>query len=222
VVASLPPRCGRFCTTPAFDPAPTSIGSNLAPVPYRPGQGHPRRGLRVRGYHRAQADLGPDRSRAWLPPSASARGERTPDRGVDHPRCPQPADGPRRARVTTLKFVLRDRDSRFRRAFDADGIRSLTSPPGALRANAICERMIANPAPRAARQGPGGQRTPPTPDHDDLPAPFQRRTAPHRTLAQLAPAQIETQPPPVIDLADHQVRRRPILGGLTSEYQTAA
>jgi hypothetical protein len=26
----------------------------------------------------------------------------------------------------------------------------------------------------------------------------------------------------VIDLADHQVRRRPILGGLTSEYQTAA
>jgi hypothetical protein len=129
-----------------------------------------------------------DRSRAWLPPSASARGERTPDRGVDHPRCPQPADGPRRARVTTLKFVLRDRDSRFGRAFDADGIRSLTSPPGALRANAICERMIANPAPRAARQGPGGQRTPPMLDHDDLPAPFQRRTAPHRTLAQLAPA----------------------------------
>ena len=45
---------------------------------------------------------------------------------------------------------------------------------------------------------------------------------PHRTLAQHAPAQAETQPPPVIDLADHQVRRRPILGGLTSEYQIAA
>lgn len=45
---------------------------------------------------------------------------------------------------------------------------------------------------------------------------------PHRTLAQLAPAQAETQPPPVIDLADHQVRRRPILSGLTSEYQIAA
>jgi hypothetical protein len=51
---------------------------------------------------------------------------------------------------------------------------------------------------------------------------FNAARAPHRTLAQLAPAQIETQPPPVIDLADHQVRRRPILGGLTSEYQTAA
>jgi hypothetical protein len=32
----------------------------------------------------------------------------------------------------------------------------------------------------------------------------------------------ETQPPPVIDLTDHQVRRRPILGGLISEYQIAA
>jgi putative transposase len=64
-------------------------------------------------------------------------------------------------RVTTLKFVLRDRDSRFSRAFDAvfaaDGIRILTSPPGAPRANAICERMIANPAPRATRQGPSDQ-----------------------------------------------------------------
>jgi hypothetical protein len=84
--------------------------------------------------------------------------------------------------VTILKFVLRDRDSRFSRAFDAvfaaDGIRILTSPPEAPRANAICERMIANPASRAARQGPGRQRTPPTPDYYDLPAPFQRRTAP--------------------------------------------
>jgi len=41
---------------------------------------------------------------------------------------------------------------------------------------------------------------------------------PHRTLAQLAPA----QPQPVINLTDHQMRRRPILGGLTSEYQIAA
>jgi transposase InsO family protein len=49
-------------------------------------------------------------------------------------------------RVNTLTFVLRDRDSRFTRAFDAvftaDGIRILASPPQAPRANAICERMI--------------------------------------------------------------------------------
>jgi transposase InsO family protein len=50
-------------------------------------------------------------------------------------------------RVTTVKFLLHDRDSRFTRVFDAvfaaDSIQILTSPPRALRANAICERMIA-------------------------------------------------------------------------------
>jgi len=45
---------------------------------------------------------------------------------------------------------------------------------------------------------------------------------PHRSLAQLAPAQVETGPPEAIDLADYRVRRRPILDGLTSEYHRAA
>lgn len=85
-------------------------------------------------------------------------------------------------RATTVKFLLRDRDSRVTHAFDAvftaDGIRILTSPPAAPQANAICERMIASPAPRAARQDPDRQRTPPTPDPHDLPAPLQHRTAP--------------------------------------------
>ena len=45
---------------------------------------------------------------------------------------------------------------------------------------------------------------------------------PHRALAQLAPTQAETKPPDVINLADYQVHRRAILGGLTSEYQIAA
>ena len=45
---------------------------------------------------------------------------------------------------------------------------------------------------------------------------------PHRTLGQLPPAQAETQPPPVINRADHQVRRRPVLDGITNEYQITA
>jgi putative transposase len=49
-------------------------------------------------------------------------------------------------RVTTVKFLLRDGDSWFTRAFDAvfaaEGIRILTSPPRAPVTNAICERMI--------------------------------------------------------------------------------
>src|SRR6185437_6494961 len=45
---------------------------------------------------------------------------------------------------------------------------------------------------------------------------------PHQALAQLTPAQAETQPPHAINLASHQVRRKPILDGLTSEYHIAA
>jgi putative transposase len=47
-------------------------------------------------------------------------------------------------RATSITFLLRDRDSRFTRAFDAvfaaDGIQILPSPPEAPRANAIGER----------------------------------------------------------------------------------
>jgi hypothetical protein len=44
----------------------------------------------------------------------------------------------------------------------------------------------------------------------------------HRSLAQLAPAQAETRPPQPINLADCQIRRTPILDGITSEYQRTA
>ena len=44
---------------------------------------------------------------------------------------------------------------------------------------------------------------------------------PHRALGQLTPAQARTRPPQ-IDLAEHQIRRKQVLGGLTHEYQTAA
>jgi putative transposase len=128
-------------------------------------------------------------------------------------------------RVTTLKFLLRDRDSRFSGAFDAvfaaDDIQILISPPGAPRANAICERLIGTLRRELL---------------DKVLIVNERHlrriltiylhhfntARPHRSLEQLAPAQAETQPPPMINLVDHQVRRRPILDGLTSEYQIAA
>jgi hypothetical protein len=127
--------------------------------------------------------------------------------------------------ATTIKFLLRDRDSRFTTAFDAvlaaDGIRILTSPPRAPRANAICERMIGTLRrellDRILIVNEGHLRW--------ILAVYLRHfntARPHRTLRQLAPAQAENQPPPAINLADHQIRRRPILGGLTSEYQIAA
>jgi transposase InsO family protein len=125
-------------------------------------------------------------------------------------------------RATTVKFLLRDRDSRFTRAFDAvfaaDGIRILTSPP---RANAICERMIGTLRRELL------DRILIVNEHhlrQILTTYLHHFNAarPHRALAQLAPAQAETQPPHVINLAGHQVHRRPILDGLTSEYQITA
>ena len=44
---------------------------------------------------------------------------------------------------------------------------------------------------------------------------------PHRTLGQLPPDQANTPPLP-INLAEHRVRRKPVLGGLTSEYRAIA
>jgi len=46
-------------------------------------------------------------------------------------------------------------------------------------------------------------------------------TRPHRALGQLAPAQADTRPPE-INLAEHRIRRKHVLGGLTHEYQIAA
>ena len=44
---------------------------------------------------------------------------------------------------------------------------------------------------------------------------------PHRALGHLAPAQAYTRPPE-INLAEHRICRRQVLGGLTHEYQIAA
>jgi len=44
---------------------------------------------------------------------------------------------------------------------------------------------------------------------------------PHRSLGQLAPTQAHTRPSE-INLAEHRIRRKQVLGGLTHEYQIAA
>jgi putative transposase len=128
-------------------------------------------------------------------------------------------------RATTLKFLLRDRDSRFTRGFDAvfaaDGIRILTSPPQAPRANAICERMVGTLRRELLNRimivNERHLRQVLTTYLHHF-----NEARPHRALAQLTPTQAEIQPPQVINLVDYQVHRRPILDGLTSEYQIAA
>lgn len=48
--------------------------------------------------------------------------------------------------MQALRFLLRDRDTKFTTAFDevfqADGLRITRTPPQAPRANAICERLV--------------------------------------------------------------------------------
>ncbi len=124
-----------------------------------------------------------------------------------------------------MTSLLRDRDSRFTRAFDAvftaDGIQILTSPPQAPQANAIGERMIATLRrellDRVLIINERHLRRTLTvyPQH-------LNDTRPHRTPAQLTPAQAKTQPPETINLADHQIHHRPILDRLTNKYQISA
>src|SRR5208283_3238235 len=45
---------------------------------------------------------------------------------------------------------------------------------------------------------------------------------PHRGLGQLTPAQAGTQPPDPVNLAEHWIHRKQVLGGLTREYYIAA
>jgi transposase InsO family protein len=126
--------------------------------------------------------------------------------------------------TASVKFLIRDRAGQFTGSFDAvfqaEGIRILASPPQAPRANAICERMIGT-----LRRELFDRLLIVNEDHlrqvltEYL---LHYNTArPHRALGQLAPAQAGTRPPE-INLAEHRIRRRRVLGGLTHEYQIAA
>lgn len=50
------------------------------------------------------------------------------------------------ARMEALRFLVRDRDTKFTMVFDevfqADSLRIIRTPPQAPRANAICERLV--------------------------------------------------------------------------------
>ena len=127
-------------------------------------------------------------------------------------------------RAASVKFLIRDRAGQFTAALDAvftaEGIRILASPPQAPRANDVCEPMI-------------GTLRRELPDRLLITNEQHLRRVlteylshyntarPHRALGQLPPAQAHIRPPK-IDLAEHRIRRRQVLGGLTHEYQVAA
>jgi len=128
------------------------------------------------------------------------------------------------ARATPVSFLIRDRAGQFTDSFDAvfaaEGIRILVSPPQAPRANAICERMIGTLRREVL------DRLLIVNEHHlhQVLAGYLRHyntARPHRALGQLAPHQAHSRPPQ-INLAEHRIRRKQVLGGLTHEYQIAA
>ena len=128
-------------------------------------------------------------------------------------------------RATSVKFLIRDRAGQYTSSFDAvftaEGIRILVSPPQAPRANAICERIIGT-----LRRELLDQVLIVNEHHlrRALTEYLRHYNAarPHRSLGQLTPAQAETQPRQSINLAEHRIHRRQVLGGLTHEYYVAA
>jgi putative transposase len=44
----------------------------------------------------------------------------------------------------------------------------------------------------------------------------------HRSPGQLTPAQAATRPPEPVNLAEHRIHRKQVLGGLAHEYYVAA
>jgi transposase InsO family protein len=124
-------------------------------------------------------------------------------------------------RAAGLRFLLRDRDTKFTAAFDAvftaEGIGVIKTPSQAPRANSFAERWVGTvPRECTDRMLIVGER--------HLAAILADYTAhynshrPHRSLGQRPP----NPPSGGTDLTAARVRRRPILRGLINEYSQAA
>jgi putative transposase len=128
-------------------------------------------------------------------------------------------------RVATVRFLIRDRAGQFTSSFDAvltaEGIRILASPPQAPRTNAICERVIGT-----LRRELLDRLLIVNEDHlRHVLTEYLRHyntARPHRSLGQFTPAQADSHPPDPVNLAEHRIRRKQVLGGLTREYYIAA
>ena len=124
-------------------------------------------------------------------------------------------------RTTTFRFLVRDRAGQFTASFDAvlagAGIDTVKIPPRCPRANCFAERFVLTArteltdrilifSERHLRTVLAQYR-----EH------YNRRR-PHRALRLVPP--LPDHPVPNSD--HHQIRRRPVLGGLINEYERAA
>lgn len=128
------------------------------------------------------------------------------------------------SRVESLRFLLRDRDSKYTASFDAvfaaEEIDALLSAPQAPRMNAHCERVIGTLRREVL-------------DHvlimneahaEQVLAAYQdhyNRHRPHRSRGQ-RPPDAQEQPPATAGLTSHRLLRTQVLGGVINEYRYAS
>jgi hypothetical protein len=121
-----------------------------------------------------------------------------------------------------IKFLIRDRDSKFVAAYDAvfqsAGIRIIQSPVWAPRANAIMERWIGSCRREILDRTPYGTRHTRGASWPSTEI-TTTGTGPHRMLRQASPL---TKIPEPANLDQFKVRRRDRLGGIIHEYSQVA
>jgi putative transposase len=124
-------------------------------------------------------------------------------------------------RADELRFLLRDRDTKFTSAFDAvfsaAGMEIICTPPQAPRANAQAERWVGTVRRECTdRMLIIGERqlTAVLTEY----ARHYNDHRPHRALAQQPP----NPPPHATEPTTAKIHRRSILGGLINEYEQAA
>jgi transposase InsO family protein len=125
--------------------------------------------------------------------------------------------------LATVKFLLRDRDTKFITAFDtvftSTGIRILRSPIRAPRANAIMERWIGSCRRELLDQTLIWNQQHLLRVLREYEA-HHNEHRPHRTLGQAAP--LKPLPAAVIDLDGFRLRRHSRVSGVINEYTPAA
>jgi len=127
--------------------------------------------------------------------------------------------------ANAVKFLIRDRDTRFTTSFDAvfaaDGVRIVKCLVRAPRANAICERVIGTFRRECLdRVLILGRR-----DLEAVLAEYVEHYnahRPHRSLRQRAPSALDTTPALIGDVDPTRLRRTDRLGGLIHEYEMVA
>jgi transposase len=129
-------------------------------------------------------------------------------------------------RMDALRFLLRDRDTKFIAAFDevfrAGGVRVIKTPPRAPRANAICERVVGTLRREVLDQMLIFNEKHLSKILTEY-AEHYNDHRPHQSRGQRPPNVETTVTRPISDLADFRsVRRQPILGGLINQYHRAA